>query len=140
MKVSHMDENEVKTNCLEENEATTDLKDENEAKADRVGKIELVAGLKDANEGKAEFKAEPKDENEFDVRAADAKNAKLKRPKRNPVRTSRSKIIMRGKGAIGVLFKGFGIRITTGREFPEGYVDVYYVNDIGQPNFECWIQ
>jgi len=71
------------------------------------------------------------DENEFDI----------DRPKkRKKPRVYKAKIIMQTKNAIGVLFKGFGIRINTDREFPDGYVDVYYVNDIGQPNFECWIQ
>ena len=74
------------------------------------------------------------DQNEFDVE-------KPKRGKKKTVpQVYHAKVIMRSKNYVGVLFKGFGLRINTERVFPEEYIDVYYVNDIGNPKFECWLQ
>ena len=75
----------------------------------------------------------------MDVNEFDKERPKRSKKKAKP-KVYSAKIIMKSKTAIGVLFKGHGIRITTEREFPEGYVDVHYVSDIGQRDFECWIQ
>lgn len=82
------------------------------------------------------------DENEYDNRRQEpeVKVEKVKKPAKKKSKVYQAKIIMRSKNSIGVLFKGYGIHIHTNREFPEDLVDVYYVNDIGQPNFECWLQ
>jgi hypothetical protein len=74
------------------------------------------------------------DNNEFDI--VELKKAK----KKNAPKVYNAKIIMKSKNSIGVLFKGYGLKINTSRNFAGDYIDVYYVNDIGENNFECWIQ